>query len=122
MSLLALLAVTAGYAQNQLMIAGKVSFPFMVGTKTLPAGQYDFVYDSTSRAIRVVSAGKNMALAPVVTRLSRAIHTSPKDSHIVFDKIGETYLLSEIWVPGIDGYMLSSTKGEHEHAVVDVPR
>ena len=122
LSLIAFLAVTSGYAQAQVMVTGKIAFPFTVGAKTLPPGQYDFVRDASASVIRVVSGNKNMALATIITRLAGAIHTTPKDSHIVFDKVGDTYMLSEIWVPGQDGYMLLSTKGQHEHAVVDVPR
>jgi len=122
MSLIAFLAVTSGYAQNLMMVTGKVTFPFMAGSKALPAGQYEFVRDGAAPAIRVVSGGKNVALVPIITRLSGAIHTTPKDSHIVFDKMGDKYTLSEIWIPGQDGYMLWSTKGEHAHAVIDVPR
>jgi hypothetical protein len=122
MSLIAFLAVTSGYAQNLMMVTGKITFPFMAGGKALPAGQYEFVRDGTASAIRVVSGGKNLALVPIITRLSGAIHTTPTDSHIVLDKMGDKYTLSEIWIPGMDGFMLSSTKGEHGHAVIDVPR
>lgn len=121
MSLIAFLAVTSGYAQAQTMVTAKIPFTFTVGTSALPAGQYDFVRDSTT-GIRVVGGGKNIALVPVITRLSGAIHNTPKDSHIVFDKVGDNHWLSEIWIPGQDGYMLMSTKGEHTHDVVDVPR
>jgi hypothetical protein len=122
LSLIVFLAVTSGYAQAQERVAGQIAFPFTVGAKTLPAGQYEFVRDATTPVIRVVSGGKNVALAPIITRLAGAMHTTPKDSHIVFDKVGDKYSLSEIWIPGQDGYMLLATKGQHEHAVVDVPR
>ncbi len=122
LSLAAFLAVTSGYAQMQVRVFGNITFPFTVGTDALPAGQYDFVRDGEAPDIRVVAAGKNVARAPIITRLAGAIHTTPKAAHLVFDKVGDTYKLSEIWVPGQDGYMLSSTQGKHDHAVVDVPR
>jgi hypothetical protein len=58
----------------------------------------------------------------VQTRLGAAIHTTKQDSHIVFDKVGEVYTLSEVWIPGTDGWLLFSTKGKHEHKTIDVPR
>ena len=122
MSLIAFLAVTSGYAQTPTLVTGKIAFPFMAGGKALPAGDYEFIREGTTPTIRVVSGGKNVALVPIITRLSGAIHTTPKDSHVVFDKMGDKYTLSEIWSPGQDGYMLASTKGPHEHAVLDVPR
>ena len=84
--------MTSGYAQAQSTITGKIGFPFKVGTKALPAGQYDFVLDTASAVVRVVSGGKHVALVPIITRLSGAIHTTPKDSHLVFDKVGDTPL------------------------------
>ena len=57
----------------------------------------------------------------VLTRTAGAIHNTPADAHLVFDKVGEAYTLSEIWFPGTDGYMLNILKEQHEHRVVDVP-
>ena len=123
MSLIALLAATSGYAQAPPRITAKIAHPFTVGKSVLPAGQYDFVGESKPRMmIRIVSEGKNIAYVPVLTQLAAAIHTTPKDAHIVFDKVGDRYWLSEIWIPGHDGYMLLSTKEKHEHEVLDVQR
>ncbi len=55
-----------------------------------------------------------------MTRLSGEIHTTPQDAHLVFDKVGDTYLLSELWIPGEDGYLLQITKGAHEHIVLNI--
>ena len=122
MSLAVLLVLASGYAQAQTLVSGKIGFSFTAGSKALPAGQYEFVFDSAKSVIRVVSGGKHLALLPVITRLSKTMHTTPKDSHIVFDRAGQTPLLSEIWVPGQDGFLLANTKGQHEHDVVDVAR
>ena len=55
-----------------------------------------------------------------MTRLSGEIHTTPQDAHLVFDKVGDTYLLSELWIPGKDGYLPQITKGAHEHIVLNI--
>ncbi len=121
-SLLTLLAVTAGYAQ-ELPIRAKIPFQFTVSGKVLPAGQYEFLRESNDEAIRVAAEPKGQAVvALVVTRLWGGIHTTTEDAHIVFDKVGETYYLSEIWIPGVDGFVLHSTKGAHEHRTVNVKR
>lgn len=116
--LFAFLAAAAAYGQP-LAVRAQIDFPFTVEGKVLPAGTYDFTRDDSASAFRVTD-GKNGALALVQTRLAGAIHTSSADAHIVFDKIGETYTLSEIWIPGLDGYVLSVAKGKHEHKVVNV--
>jgi hypothetical protein len=110
------LAVFAQLAE----IKATIDFPFKVEGKVLPAGAYDFVRDDSAAAFRVTDGGKNSAIALIQTRLSSEIHTTPADAHIVFDKIGETCLLSEIWIPGQDGYVIMVTKGPHEHKVVNV--
>lgn len=119
--LMALLAVTSGYGQ-QSSLKAKIDFPFSVEGKVLPAGEYGFVRDMSAQVFRVTSEGKDKALAPIVTRLNGEIHNTPQDAHLVFDKVGDTYSLSEIWIPGEDGYVLLITKGEHEHKVINVKR
>lgn len=115
----AVFAVILGYGQPA-SIKAMIDFQFTAGGKVLTAGEYDFKRDATAPVFRVQGGGKNFALAPVLTRLSGAIHTTPEDAHIVFDKVGDTYILAEIWIPGEDGYVLAMTKGMHEHKVVNV--
>ncbi|MCL5743400.1 MAG: hypothetical protein M1541_05655 [Acidobacteria bacterium] len=121
-SLLILLAVLFAYGQP-MVVKARIPFAFTVEGKVLPAGQYEFTPNINSDAIRVVGSGKGTgALAMVITMLSGAMHTTPQDAHIVFDKVGNTYTLSEIWEPTGDGYLVHATKGKHEHQVVNVPR
>lgn len=115
----AVLAVVLAYGQPA-SIKAIIDFQFTAGGKVFPAGDYQFTRDTIAPVFRVQGEGKNFALAPVITRLAAAMHTTPQDSHLVFDKVGDTYMLSEIWVPGEDGYVLLITKGEHTHKVVNV--
>jgi hypothetical protein len=122
--LIALLAATSGYGQQgvQGSLKAKIDFPFTVEGKVLPAGEYEFVRNELATAFRVSDGGKNGAVALVLTRLAGAMHTTPQDAHLVFDVVGDTHFLSEIWVPGEDGYLMLATKGKHEHKVIDVQR
>jgi hypothetical protein len=36
----------------------------------------------------------------------------------VFDVVGDSYILSEIWLPAGDGYLVAATKGPHTHKTV----
>jgi hypothetical protein len=119
MALMALLAVASAYGQPS-SIKVKIDFPFTVAGKALPAGQYEFVRDNTALTFRVQGEGKIGALASVLTRLAGEMHTTPQDAHLVFDVVGNTYLLSEIWIPAEDGYLLLATKGQHTHKVINV--
>jgi hypothetical protein len=116
-SFLTLLAVVSAYGQNA--ITANIAFQFTAGGKMLPAGQYQFIRDANDKTFRIAGPKGASALVPIMTRLGAAIHTSPQDSHIVFDKVGESYTLSEIWIPGQDGYMLNMMKEKHEHRTVD---
>jgi hypothetical protein len=102
-----------------------IPFTFHAGDKILPPGDYDFVYNTSARwgiNLRVVAPdGSANVLVEVLTRLPGAIHTTPKDAHVVFDKVANTYFLSSLWLPNIDGYLVRITMENVEHAIVDVP-
>ncbi len=118
-----LLVAVVAFSQGRMIASAKIPFAFAVESKVLPAGEYEFRDSSDGTAITVKSLdGKVVAFAQVVTRLAAAIHTTPQDSHIVFDKVGDTYTLAELWVPGDDGFMLHITKGKHEHRILDAPK
>ena len=102
-------------------LRAKIPFAFTVSGKVLPAGQYDFIPTANFEAIEVRGSGASTSVfLGVVTRLAGALHTTPEDAHVVFDKVGDKYTLSEIWPLDGDGYLVYSTKGKHEHAVVNV--
>jgi hypothetical protein len=122
-SLTIMLAATFGLAQLQHKASAKIPYEFTAAGKVLPAGQYDFFYDAGSRQVTIKGTEKGSAvLVPIITLLAGAIHTTPNDFHPVFDRIGNKYSLSEIWIPGIDGICLLSTKVMHEHEIVNTPR
>jgi hypothetical protein len=118
----ALLAVVSAYGQLTQSTKGTIPFQFTAAGTVYPAGEYRFVEDETGLSFRIEGPGNVRGLALVLTRLAGGIHTTPADAHVVFDKIGETYYLSEIWIPGQDGFLLHSTKEKHEHRIVNVPR
>ncbi len=121
---IALLGLAAGFAGQSTAesIKTKIDFPFTVGGKALPAGEYDFSAINNDQQFRVQGEGKNTALVNVITRLAGEMHTTPQDAHLVFDVVGDTYTLAEIWIPGVDGYVVQVTKGAHTHKVVNVQR
>ncbi len=101
-------------------LKAQIGFDFTAGTKALPAGMYTFSVMNSEQEVRVQGEGNNAAIAFVVTRLAADIHTTPQDSHIVFDTVGDKSMLSELWIPGQDGYVLLVTKGKHGHKVINV--
>jgi hypothetical protein len=100
-----------------------VTFPFEVtpssgvaGTKTLPAGRYDIV--QPNRDLLVFRSAKGAVVeVPVLTRLAKPA-TPLAEAKVVFDKFGDKYYISEIWIPGEDGFYLGGTREVHTHATV----
>jgi len=89
-------------------------FAFVAGDKTLPAGKY-MIQVLENNLIRISGPGGEAAMV-INTRLGR--HDDDTELELVFDKVGDKLLLSEVWYPGKDGYLLLSTKQAHEHAVL----
>jgi hypothetical protein len=119
--MLLLFATTFVYAADSL-VKGDIPFEFKAGGKALPAGHYEFTSDNQGKLVIVRSTptGSSSSVM-VITRMAAGIHTTPADAHIVFDKVGDTYTLSEIWVPGMDGFLLNALKSKHEHKIIDEP-
>jgi len=121
-SLTILLAVASASAQSQ-VVRAKIPFEFSAAGKVLPAGQYDFTYNSGMRTVLIRGSEKGTTVnVPIVTWLAAAMHTTPNDSHIVFDVVGNNRYLSELWFTGMDGLDLITTKERHQHEIVNVPR
>jgi hypothetical protein len=120
---LALVATQVAFGQRPL-IKTKVAFPFKVAGKEFKAGEYSFSTNATAAGgagYIQIDEGRTTTKIPIITRIAAATHTTPKDAHLVFDRVGDTHYLSEIWVGKEDGYLLATTKGAHEHDVADIP-
>jgi hypothetical protein len=119
----AVLAVAPSvFAQD--VLTAKIPFPFQVESKTLPAGTYDFTINDGAGTVAVQSSSRSAAAeALIITRLAAQFHPGPNPhSHVVFDKVGNMYILSELWEPGTDGFLVHATKEKHEHYVVHVTK
>jgi len=120
------LALLSGSMSAQAQSGGKeaiakVEFQFEVGDKTLPSGTYRVsqpVAGMGGVTIRAVE-GDAKVTVPVITRLART-NNAARDSQtiMVFDKVGDKSYLSEVWIPGQDGFLVRGTTEEHKHAVV----
>ena len=118
--LIGLLAATFGFPQNlDQSIAANTPFSFRVGEKVLAAGEYVFTPDALEEAIQVrhLAKGGGGAEVVLVTRLAAEVHNMGK-GHVVFDRIGNTYTLSEVWIPGSEGFLVNATKEKHMHRVI----
>ncbi len=116
-----LLAAVSAYGQTE-TVKGTIPFQFTAEGKVYPAGEYTFTLNNMQDSFTIRGPQHVTGGAMVLTRLAAGIHTTPQDAHIVFDKLADTYVLSEIWIPGMDGFVLHVTKEKHQHRIVNVPR
>jgi len=100
------------YAQSA---TAEIGFPFVAAGKDMPAGKY-IVEASPSRQTVLLKGPTDSVFLPAITMLGR--HDLDADPEFVFDKLDGKLVLSEIWMPGKDGWLVLATKGPHEHAVV----
>jgi hypothetical protein len=115
-TMVALVALSGALAYAQTATA-EIGFPFVAGGKDFAAGKYSFELQSTGTGAVILlrgAAGTKELLS--LTTLGR--HDRDQEFEVVFDKVGGKFLLSEVWFPEKDGYLLLSTKEAHEHAVV----
>lgn len=111
--LAALIAMSYAFAYAQTGTV-KIDFPFMAGSKAMQPGMYTVTMPSANAISFDGPGGK--AIMVVLTMLGRLDQDTGLE--VVFDKVDGKYLLSEVWFPEHDGYLLLSTKVAHEHAVV----
>ena len=105
-------AVAANAQSGSLKLRANVPFDFVVGDKTLPAGDY---------AIRQMTQGSDVGLLissrdsrHKAIRLSNAVQASQmKGARITFRRYGNTYFLAQVWTSGsLDGREMIKSKAE----------
>jgi hypothetical protein len=102
------------------MITVAVPFEFKVGDRTMPAGSYDFrrSKDDTTLTIRSLDTGEESIVA-FITRLSPR---EDRKGSLAFDETNNTHYLSEVYMPGIDGFHLQGAPGEHHHSMLEAKK
>lgn len=112
--------VLAGGSRDE--IATKISFEFSVGDRSFPAGSYRISRRSPNAPTLTIrpEAGGEAVQVSVITRLAQR-GNSADDSNLVFDKVGDKRYLTEVWMPGQDGFLLKGATETAEHAHVIVP-
>ena len=114
-ALVVVFVVGGAVAYAQQFATAKIAFPFVAGGKEMPAGEYRFELTPERTVVVRGGPGTSGAMLPVITALGR--HDLDKDPEFVFDKVNGKLLLSEIWLPGRDGFLVLATKEPHQHVV-----
>ena len=107
------------YAQESL--TAEVPFKFIVGGKTHDAGKYEMRVMDGERAIEFKGPSKDGGFAEVMTRLA-GTETHGIEGRLVFDKVGDNYYLSEMWLPDQEGFLVYAAKEKHTHHIIILHR
>lgn len=111
----AFLVAVAGYSQSTARLVSNIPFDFYIGSKVLPAGEYEVRPGVASGAVLFRSIDQNAAVIALTN--SKQASRAPKEAKLVFNRYGNSYFLAEIWHPNIDrGYQLPKSKTEREMA------
>jgi len=107
------LSATTLHAQNAGTISVNIPFGFAVDNKTLPAGDY-YVRRSIEGARVVVQIRSTDNLRTVYVPIHPVSATEIQtDSKLVFNKYGDQYFLSQLWMSGrSNGEELARTSRE----------
>jgi hypothetical protein len=95
-----------------------VTFPFQVADKILQAGVYAIEQPSADLLV-LRSAKGDVVQLPVILRVAK-LSPPLTESKVIFDKFGDSYYISEIWVPDRDGFVVGGTKEVHTHHAVKI--
>ena len=113
LSLLVILAATSVYAQiSNVLGVAKIPFKFSVGNKVLPAGEYTV---SQMTPDTLVIRNVDFSASDIVLTIPTRAGTTPNESELVFNRYGDQYFLSEVWMRGNDtGHELGKPRGEQK--------
>lgn len=98
---------------------GRIDIPFAFSSDAgrLSAGSYTLFVEGSPGGGVVLKSNTSGILTrfPVVTRLA---HLGVSEPRFVFDTAGDVHFLSEIHLPGMDGYLLQGAPVTHGHELV----
>jgi len=100
-SLFVLLASASAFAQGD-GVEAKIPFDFIAGKKLLPAGDYTIKRGiEDQRDLLLIRGVDNPQAVFIFAEDTRADET-PNATDLVFNKVGDEYFLSQVWVAGQD--------------------
>jgi len=108
------LAVGPAFGQTGPAVRAGIPYEFTFGSKVLPAGSYTF--SVTNLGLRMQSATGGEFTAHILTRLGGPGEFL-RDGALVFDRTGGGRILSEVWIPGMDGKLVHSNPKNYNREV-----
>jgi hypothetical protein len=102
-------------AQESPYLKAHIPFDFIAGNRTLPAGDYLIKRGLSNSPDVLLIRGKENKEAMFLLVNETQAQVTPTESQLVFDRFGDSYFLSTIWLAGEDlGCEAPMPKAEHE--------
>ena len=120
-----LLVVTAisVHAQSERSKVTNIPFNFVVGQKTLPAGEYTVEPNRRDSQNVWLVQSRDGHVSALFTTMSVRTSEAQDKAKLVFHKYGDQYFLSQIWTPGANsGRELPMPRLERELAKNTIAR
>ncbi len=92
-------------------VSVEVKFSFLAGEKLLPPGTYRFAESEQEGELEVTNVKTQEDVqVEIFTRIAPQL-----EPEVVFDKVGDQHHLSEVYIPGMDGFLLETVHAKHKH-------
>jgi cytochrome c553 len=115
-SLLGLMVAASAHGQVSATLKANVPFAFEAGSKSLPAGAYEFKVSLANKQVLVSGAEGGGVYMRIITPLTGFSVFS--EAGLVFNSIGDKHVLAEIWLPDHKGVEVSTTGEEHTRTMI----
>jgi len=113
LTLLAIVGAGTARAQVVDIIVADVPFDFTVGTHTLPAGRYVIKPAGDIRGSTMLISSDSGKDRQLFTIEDAQMNKPPKDSELIFHRVGDQYFLYEVFEQGTGiGAMLPKPRAE----------
>jgi len=110
----ALFSAQAQTSKSRILEA-RVPFTFKVDNTSLPAGTYRFSKEP-GKAILTVRSEKDGATATVISQLIGTTYL--EDASLIFDTATGDRVLSEVWIPGMGGFLVHKIEEGAEQQIL----
>lgn len=124
LNLLVTLALVPAQAQHPGTLVANIPFAFMVGEKTLPAGEYTIKLPAASgMRSRVLIRSVDGESACIALTIPVQAKGNVKEPKLTFVKYGDQHFLFQVFAPGIDvGQEVPESKNAERLAKAQVAR
>ncbi len=118
MTVAAVLAAGAAYAQDRATISANVPFSFRMGATVLPAGDYKVIQNPRTGYLALVHT-ETLRRGAALTFIGRPMNGTDV-TRLVFHKYGNHYFLAQVYAPN-DGFVRALSPSAVEREFVKAP-